>query len=321
MARYLHSIAKSSQSITADTVTRVDLPVNPISFILLRLAFLNNGTNKKATMANILATLDKVEVLWKGNAVVSLSGEDLFAYAAIMNSHGLRQSNVINVDNGVRSVTLPIFFSPMPYDPINVFPAVERGNLTLELDWATSFSNLDGVTLQVETVELPEARPAAFYRATTLTLTPTAVGDNDLVLPVGNTITGLLLFGTTIPTGTTATKTINSVRLLADGNSIYIDKASHEVLSAMWALGRSLGNDYDEHFHLENTNATYSQNADTAAAEQDDGINAQYQFIDFDPTHDLVYALDTGGIGELKLRIDAGDTNELRAVPIERITV
>lgn len=321
MARYLHSITSSSQSITADTVTRVDLPVNPISVVLLRLHYLNNGANTKATLANALAAIDKVEVLWKGNAVISLSGEDLFAYASIINGWGLRQSNVINTDNAVRDVTLPIFFGPIPYGPDVCFPAVERGNLQLSVDWAASFTNLDGLTLQVETVELPEARPTSFYRATTLTLTPSATGDNDVVLPVGNILTGLLAFGTTIPTGTTATATLTDLRLLADGNTLYIDKMSFAVAHALWSVGHGFGNDYDDHIHLENVAGTYSQNADTAAAEQDDGINAQYLYLDLDPTKDGTYHLNTQGIGELKLRVNAGDTNELRVIPVEMVTL
>jgi len=321
MARYLHSIAVNSRVVVVDTVDRFDLPVNPLSHLLIRLNFLNNGINTKATMGNIAAAIDRLEVLFKGNAVLSLNGSDMLAYGSLINGHGLRQSNVVNTDNAVRSYTILVPFGRRLFNPTECFPATDRGNLQLSIDWATALTNLDTITVQIEAVELPEARPQQFMRATTLSLTPTATGDQDIQIPVGNILRAIMIFGTTIPTGIITTATIGNTRLLADGNSIYVDQIGHEVLHALWGLGRDLADDYDDHIHLENTAAAYTQNADTAAAEQDDGFLSQYSLIDFDPTGDGMYLFNSAGLGELKVRINAGNTSALRVLPIELVKV
>lgn len=321
MAIYTRSIIVPEETATADSIDTKDLPVNPISFLLLTLKFLNNGTNTKATLANILATLDKVSVIFKGNNVISLSGEDLFAYAYLLWRQICHQVNETNLDNAVRSFTIPIPFGKRPYDPNFAFPATSRGNLIIELDWASSYSNLDGLAYEIEAVELPEATPARFLRCTTLTHTPSATGDVDLSLPIGNPLLMLILYGTTIPTGTTTTRTINSAEILVDNQQRYVTGVNFEGLHNAMGLRAKPPIFYDDHIHLENTAGTYTQNADTAGAERDDDILAQYGLIDFDPTDDLTYALDTAGLADLKARINAGDTNELRILPVELFTV
>lgn len=317
MAKYIRSISTPQETVTVDTVDTKDLPVNPISFLLLHLKFLNAGARTKATLANILATLDQVTVKFRGTSVIALSGEDLFAYGTLLWRRFMQQVNVVDLDNAVRSFTLPIPFGLRPFDPDFAFPATARGNLVIDLDWAASFTNLDGLSFAIEVVELPEATPSRWLRATTLSLTPGATGDNDMALPIGNPLLMAILFGTTIPTGTTTTRTINAASLLADNQQIYVPRIEFESLHNAMGLRVPGINPFDDHHHLENSGGAYAQYADTASAEQDDHILAQYGLIDFDPLDDGSYLLDTAGLADLKLRIDAGDTNAVRVIPVE----
>jgi hypothetical protein len=310
MSTFTHSVQADSVSITAGTVTQLDLPVQPISHLLITLDCLN-ATNM-ASLANLAATISRLEVLFQNSPIISLSGADLLALSiAMLKGHTL-QENFINTDNAVRSATLIVPFGRQLYNVQECFPRTTRGDFRLRIDWAASFTNLDTLTLSVTSVELPGATPDRFLRATTLSATPSATGDFDIDIPLGNTLLALLLWGTTIPTGTTATKTIQEVTLLVNDKSEYYHTVPVEPLHA--AMGFRAGDDhrYDAHFHAES-------GTDTAAAEWDDGELSNYTMLDLDPTGDGQFALETAQLSDLKLRIDAGDTNPVRVIPIELV--
>ena len=321
MAVYTRSIVTPYEAATADSIDTKDLPVNPISFLLLHLKFLNDTAYTKATLGNVLACIDRLNVLFKGNSVISLSGIDLFAYGYLTWRRWMHQVNEIDLDDAVRSVTIPIPFSKKPYDPSVAFPATSRGNLIIEIDWAAAYTNLDALEFSIEAVELPEATPANFLRCTTVTRTPTALGDNDIQLPIGNPLLMIILWGTTVPTGTTTTRTINSAQLLVDNQQRYISQADYESLHNAMGLRALPPVWYDDHVHASDMAAAYTQYQDTNPAERAIDKLGHYALIDLDPTDDLLYALDTAGLADLKLRIDAGATDEIRVLPVELFTV
>lgn len=321
MAIYTRSVIVPFETVTADTIDTKDLPVNPISFLLLTIKFLSAGANTKPTLANILAMIDRLTVRFRGNNIISLSGEDLHAYTYFLLGKIPHRVNVADLDNSVMSYTFVIPFSRRLWDPNEAFPASSRGNLTLELDWASSFTNLDNATWGLEAIELPEAQPAQFLRCTTLTHTPAATGDNDIQLPIGNPLLMILLWGTTIPTGTTTTRTINSAQLMVDNQQRFFSKSEFESLQAAKGLRFPPHQAWSDHTHNENTAGSYTQNADTDPAKQDDGIHANYALMDFDPTLDGTYQLETAGLADLKLRVDAGDTSAIRILPVELFSV
>jgi hypothetical protein len=191
--------------------------------------------------------------------------------------------------------------------------------LQLQITWAASFTNIDNGYLQLESLELPEATPARFLKATTLTKTPAATGDTDIELPIGNKILGILLWGTTVQSGATATKTINSVKLLLDNTEQLYSKTNQESLRGMQHIFHQRPDLYTAHVHVENTAANYAQNADTVQAEPRDGQGANYLWLPFDVTGDGAFALETQGLASAILRINAGDTNAIRAIPLEII--
>jgi len=319
MARFIHSPVVKDESITAATTTTYDLPVNPLSFLLFTLKFLN--VSVMATLANAIATISKVEVLFKGSAVISLSGADLYANTCFNLGHEPLQNNVLITDNAVRSLCLPIMFGRLPYSPLECFPASQRGSLQLQVTWAATFTNLDNVVLQVESVELPEATPQRFIKQTTLTKTPAATGDTDIELPIGNPITSLTIFGTTIPTGSTATITVDQLKLLADNTELYYSLANYESLVGLNSIFFNPQIAWNSHVHVENTAATYTQNATTAAQQPDDSDISQYLYLPFDIYDQGEYILQTEGLASLILRITAGDTNVIRVIPNELIIV
>ena len=136
-------------------------------------------------------------------------------------------------------------------------------------------------------------------------------------LPIGLKYLGVLLWGTTIPTGTSWTTTIDAVTFLVNNVERYIRNSNWESLHGMLINRCPPANFFAEKFHLENTASSYSQNADTAAEEADDTSLANYAYIGFDPLGDGSYIFDSAGVSDMALRINAGDTNATRIIPVQ----
>jgi hypothetical protein len=136
---------------------------------------------------------------------------------------------------------------------------------------------------------------------TTQTKTPAATGDNDVDLPINNKLAGVFIFSTTVPTGTATTTTVDTVKLLADNKETLFGLANWESLHG--ELLNRLGHreDYD------------------GSADNDD--ISKYALMDFSPMAMDEYLLETKDFASLKLRVNAGDTNVFRAIPLELVDV
>jgi len=321
MSIFTRSIITPFEALAVDTVYTKDLPVNPISFLLLTIKFQNDTAYTKATLGNLLACLDRVTIRFRGSNVIALSGIDLFAYGYILWRKMMHQVNEIDLEDGIRSITIPIPFGRFPYDPAFAFPATSRGQLIFELDSAAAFTNIEETTWGLEAVELPDGVPTSWLRCTTLAHTPAAVGDTDIELPIGNPLKMIILYGTTVPTDTTATRTINSAQLMVDNAQRYYSKSDFETLHNAMGLRCLPPVFYDDHIHASDMAAAYTQYQDTNPAERAIDKLGHYMLMDLDPTDDGLYILETAGLSDLKLRIDAGDTNAIRILPVELFTI
>ncbi len=301
MARFIHSVLVPNQSISVATVTTFDMPVNPLSHINIVLKCLEAGATAP-TLLNMLATISQVEVLFKGSAIMSMSGIDLYATSRFLLGHPPWENNLATLDNQIRWLSIPMMFGRTQYSPQECFPASQRGSLQLRITWAASFTALDALTLLVETVELPEASPEQFMKITTLTQTA-VVGQNDLELPIGNAVHGLVLFGTTVPAGTTDTVTINDLAILADNTQIYYTSAFFEGIQAQ----------HQQHV------APYLRPVVAAAGLAQD--IPSHLYLPFDVLGDGQYIMDTEGLASFILRYTGGDTNAVRVLPMEILKV
>lgn len=319
--RYTRSIVTRSHAITAGDIDQFDLPVNPLSHLELHIDFANDTADTRATLAQLLASIDRLEVLYKGSAILSLSGLDLFAWSLLQTGRTILQENHINLIAAVRTLCLTVPFGRGLYNPVECFPATKRGNLTVNIDWAAAFTGFETVTLTIEAVELPGATPAQMTRVTTLSGTPAAAGPFDVALPIGNPIVQLLLWGTTIPTAAVATTTIDLARLLLDNDTQYITETTWEALHKVLADRIAHLIPAEQHFHDFEDTAGALPHVDTEAAEQDDSIVSNHGLIDFDPLRNNEYLLETAAHAAVTLRITAGDDQPLRVLPIELIAV
>ena len=93
-------------ALTAGDVHTYDLPVNPLSFALITLKLTAEAPSATdiPNLLKVAEMLDKIEVLYKGSAVYSLSGIDCLASGLLVNNF---ESWGCNLDMQIETVELP----------------------------------------------------------------------------------------------------------------------------------------------------------------------------------------------------------------------
>jgi len=320
MAEFIHSVLAQNISVTAGTTVSYDLPVNPLSHVYLTLKFAQNQANTQLTWTNVAAMLSKVEVLFKGSAIFSANGLDTEVLAGMMLGFVPYANNVAGVDNDLLHFTFLIPFGRFPYSPKECFPRSTRGELRLQITYAASFTQIDAVSLQAETVELPDANPSQYMRTTTLSVTPAAAGEMDVELPLGNKIAAVLFFGTTVPVTTTATRTLTYTQLLVDNQRRYFSQTNFETQRSLMALKHRPMVEHGAHNH-QIDGASFAQYMESSAQKYMSDQSNLHLMWDFDPLGDDTYLLETAGKSDVVARINAGDTSALRVLPVELVGV
>ena len=322
MSRFIRSVLAQDEAVTVSTVVTYDLPVNPVSHILYSLKCLNDtGTlSNYSIMAALLAQVAKLEVLYKGQAIISGTLTDLMMLNYMTMKVQPFGGNFVKTNDDVRWVTVPICFGRRMYDVLEAFPATRKGELQLQITYAAAQTGINTVIAQIETVELLDVNPAAFLKYTTDSKTPTSTGWHDVDLPIGNDILGALLFSTTVPTGATFNASIGQVKLLVDNVEYGVSFGNWESLHGE-ILTRVPHLALNEHFHrgiAVASGATY----DTGIQQEDDCILQNYSYLDYDPLMDGSFAIKTTGHNRVNLRINQEPTADaIRVLPVELVKV
>jgi hypothetical protein len=316
---FIHSVLAQNETVTAGTVITYDLPVNPLSFIMLTLRFQQNKADLQMDWDNVDAMLSKIEVLYKGSAIYSMNGSDAEALQAMLLGYEPWITNRLGADNEYTFFTFLIPLGRKLYGPAECFPRSVRGELQLQITYASSFSEIDGVSAQIETVELPEANPERYLRVTTLSVTPTAAGELDVELPIGNQIAAVMFFGTTVPLADANTQTLTYSQLLLDNQRHFFSQTNFECWRQLAGLRHQPPIAHGYHFHQLDS-AAYAQYMDTSVVKYRNDRCIQHLWWDFDPNRDDMYLLQTAGKSDVVARIYAGDTNALRVLPCELVS-
>lgn len=319
---FLRSRLIQNETLTAAGSMRTDdLPVNPLTAILVTLRGQNDAINVAATWANIMAVISRLEILYKGQAIVSGSLADLAAvYYHLTGKFPFLGRQSAEADEANFWVTVPILFGPRVFDRDWCFPAVRRGELQMQITPGSAFTNQNDLTLQVETIELLDAQPKRFLKYTTISKTPTATGDHDVDLPLGNPIRGVQLFGTTVPVDGATTTSIDQLRLLVDNVEHGYAFTNWQTLcgeSALWRNQPWVGAELVARL----TGGAPAANDDTRALEAPTSFLRNYAYLEYAPNGLDDYRLMTEGKGRVHLRINAGDTQPIRAMPVEEIAI
>lgn len=314
---FLHSVAVQDQAISADGIETFDLAVNPLSHLLICLRPLNDtGTlGNFQTYLGIAGAINRMQILFRGESIVAMSGRDAAALAWFRNGIYPFQEGNLNTNNFRRVVPLPVLMGRFPYDKTSCFPASKRGELVLELDFDIADTGYDGLRLTVEQVELLDAKPKEYERKVTTTQTLAATGDNDIDLTPGNDVRGILMFGTTAFTGASPAPTLGRLSTLLDNQQMGYASTDFEVahtIPALWGRQPAL-----DHIHAENDTGGPTDQPNSF------GLNGwqNYAFLDFDTTRDDEFTVKTAGKSRFQVRTNAEAAELIRAIPIEVIKV
>jgi len=313
---FIHSVLAHDETVGVGTVVSYDLPVNPLSHTLITLKYAQNLADDKLSFANVLTIITKIEVLYKGSAVFSMSGLDAFACGILVNHFESWSMNEDGNDDDERSLTILVPHTRTLYSTSECYPRTTRGELILQITYAAAFTNIDTVFAQIETVEIPNAAPEQFIKMTTLARTPSATGQLDIELPIGNELSELVLWGETIPTGAVDTATIDKMEILIDNINHFYAEANIETIHNMAGRMFAAPGYHARHVHRLSA-AAFAQWDDTTPVIAADHVISNHLHLPFDIFRDGQYALQTLGKSDVIVRIDAGDTNDIRVIPVE----
>jgi hypothetical protein len=321
--RFLHTVVRPLATLTASAdITPLDLPVNPLSMVILRFRVTNTNPAAIGTFSawdDLITQITAVNIKHLGELIVGGSLRDLLAVNTFYQRAFARAVHIINTSAAIRDVVFPICLGRAPYHPTSCFPPTTRGNLKLELTAGALGSGYSAVSLAVETVELIDANPSEYVKYTTNSATSVA-GQFDAMLPIGNKLLGIVLFDTGLRTNTTNNTSWGSLKVLKDNvEQMY---ALTDIRTIAGLAHMHAGHMFDAmpgHIHQINDGAALSDSddAETPAGQGLDG----YGYLDFDPMRDGSYALETAGSADLKIRGTGDEATAVRWLPLEWRTV
>lgn len=319
--RFLHSIARPNTDFPAGSFPTIDLPVNPLSLVLLNFELTNTAPAALLTYSaldDLLTNVTAVVIKHKGENIISGQLRDLVAVNALIGGRFPGWDRLAQTSAGIRRVTIPLGFGRKAYDPKECFPATSRGNLTLDITRSANAAGFSDVNLTVETVELIEADPERYLKYTPQSQTA-VVGQFDQALPIGNPYVGLLFFDTALATLDTATSSWGQVKLLKDNVEQYYPLSDAQTLAGMMNMFFQ-GIPMDPgHVHGYDGAQAGMALSDDASIPVSQGLRG-YFAMHFDPNGDGMYLFETAGAADIKIRALGSSATAVRVTPIELVS-
>ena len=324
MGNFLRTVLVQNRAEVADRTFQEDLPVNPLSQILVTLRGDIDTVNTDEPLADFYSLVTSLGVMFRGQDIIRGSLQDLAVLNALVTGQTPWGSKVQDAATETWSLTVPITLGRRAFDPMECFPAVKRGDLRLEMTLDASVNDLDLLSLQIETIELLDADPKQFLKYTTGSITFASTGQEVVRLPIGNPLLGCLLFGTTIPTGAVNTATWEQLRTKVDNVESGFARTNWETLMGE-SNRRMRGNDHWLSQHTHRVDSTTATDAFVTALSPirsgTQGVLERYAYLDFDPAKDGMYMLETSGRADVVIQRDAGTADAGRFIPVELVTV
>lgn len=320
MASFLRTVLVQNRAEAADRVFQEDLPVNPLSMILVTIRALNATIDLTRPIRTLLNMVTDLAVIFRGQDIIRGPLRDL----AVLNARvcGAPPFGMLRqFDNDqVWSVTVPICFSRTPFWTNEAFPAVRRGDLRLEMNIDVAVTNLDGLILQIETVELLDVNPERHLKYVRNTVEFATTGEERVPLPIGNPLLGVLLTGDTSPITTARTSTWEQIRTKIDNVEFGYARVNWDSLVGELLRGmRRPILRLEDHGHRVIVNDT----VDVTSLEQVaiTQFLEEYGYLDFDPLLDGAYMIATQGRNDIEIQRDVGTADTGFFYPIELLSV
>jgi len=285
---------------TTTEAKKIDLPTNPLSHLVISIDGYN--VTDEATLAEIIAFINKVTVTHSGVAVIDIESEDLYGVNCYLFKRRPILTSKIATDNAARCLSLIVPFGRRIFDPSECYPACKKGELTLTLDTTVPSASLDNSTLNIEAVELVGATPSQFLKTTQLVVVaPGATGDNDKELPIGNKIVCVQIRMTTFPGASSHTYGVDVAKIMVNNKEFgYTAARAHCLIGDM-------------------INRIDNQPGDIAAQGEIQPDNIVW--LDYDPHGDGQWLLETEGKSSVKIRMTMGVNEATTLTIMELVSV
>ncbi len=313
---FIHSVLAQDEPVTAGKTEPYDLPVNPLSHVLITLKYTRTDAAASGvpTYPIVIALMAKIEVLYKGSAIFSMSGADAVAAGLLVCGFESWGHNYLGVADEECSFTFLVPLGRELYNSRECFPRSTRGELILQITYANPLTGATAVKAQIETVELPDAAPERFLRMTTLTATYDVKGEHDVELPIGNPISELVMYSELFPAGTADDATLGFIQVLVDNYRRFYSHTNFETVHNMAGRMRCPPGYWYGHTHWLETAASL-----TGVQFPGNHLLKQYVHLPFDIFRDGRYILETAGKSDVVVRIyvDTAAEQSLRVIPCE----
>ncbi len=299
MAEFIRSNVLDAHTMATEVVP-YDLPVSPLSHLIITME--GHCITDEATVAELLAFINSVAILHTGRQIINLESEDLAALNLYLFGTAGLSNNPHFGTTTYLSYTFVVPLGRTLFNPDECFPATTRGEFVCVLDTTVPTGSWQGGLISISAVNLPDATPSRHLKATLLSIAaPGATGENDVILPIGNDLLACLIGMTSMGGDADELWGVDDARLLFDNRELAIVSSKAPELAGEM-MSRVAG-------------------TVRAIPAQADIIPAKYLWMDFDPTRDGEYMIDTRAAARLKLRLNMGVNEALNITPVELVTV
>lgn len=328
--RYLRSIVSDFQALTASAdVVPVDLPVNPISHLVLTIQgtqVAETSADEYGYLADSIDGITNVAVQRHGENILQGQLADLVMVNALLHRyHPVTMKPDIDVGR-VRSASFILSFSRRPYWHEEALPATQRGQARFQMTAGPLPASFSARSWALEAIELIEDTPTQFLKYTTLTRALTATGRQRMQLPSANDLLGVLLFDPTTVVQDASDFAFQRVKVLKANVEQYFAESNWESL--LEALGRRGVIPHAIGGHVHGTIPTAADQFTTTTLPtmeerfERNQLPNRFGYLDFDPLMDGSYSIagEPGSVLELDLNSDVS-TGTVRVVPVELVKV
>jgi hypothetical protein len=322
--RFLRTIVSDFQTLTASAdIVPVDLPTNPLSFLVLTINAEVNGAQEVQDDAlpfvSHLAIATDISVRHRGENIIQGSLADLAMLGYLLTGVPPWGREFTYGDNTFTSRSFLLPFTRRPYWPEEAFPATTRGQLRFHMSAGAVHGVYDNYAWALEACELIEDDPRRYLKYTTLTRALAATGRQRVPLPMGHELLGLLLFDPTDEVDATETYAFGKVKILKDNVEQYYAESNWEALAADLAIRAGNLMSAFGHTHVQ---AAADTGVGGAGHRTADFPPVQYGYLDFDPLKDGSHALDTKGASDVELDMNSDvSSGTVRILPVELVHV
>lgn len=305
-----------------------DLTLRPLPLSHIAFTYLGDVTASfdPARYDQIIARdLTRIRLESSGIRIIDIRGDDLLMLGIHQWGHTahspMRGGNNATARIGYTAL-LPL--GRKLYDPNECLPTQPVESLRLLYEMQAEPGNVTTRIIQIEAVYLPDANPTRYLRyiqklPPQLTISP----NNDITLPKGNTLLGILLQQASGATTAGTENDIRDITILADQTERWIRNSEWYPLWAETPWRQAI-RWIDGEVAVENVAAAYTQDAEARESRSIAGdarnSTARYAYVDFDPTRDGQHAINTNQFKDLLLRINGTAANLVRIIPLELVT-